>query len=173
MRKTGLATILAAVFAVNACAKEEAQSAVAGDAAPASVSAASSGTAVVASADMPEVTVYKDPNCGCCANWVDHMKASGFKVKTVDTSDVQSVKQKYNIGSELQSCHTAIIGDYAIEGHVPADVIVKFLNEKPQVAGLAVPGMPAGSPGMEGATKERYDVLTFDRAGRTTVYAQR
>ena len=172
MRTTGLAAILAAVVAVSACAKEEAQSAVATEGVVTSTNT-DVAPVMVASADLPEVTVYKDPNCGCCAKWVDHMKASGFRVKAVDTSDVQSVKQKYNIGSELQSCHTAIIGDYAIEGHVPADVIVKFLKEKPSVAGLAVPGMPMGSPGMEGATKERYDVLTFDRAGRTTVYAQR
>jgi hypothetical protein len=172
MRTTGLAAILAAVVTVSACAKEEAQSAVASEGVVTSTNT-DVAPITVASADLPEVTVYKDPNCGCCAKWVDHMKASGFKVKAVDTSDVQSVKQKYNIGSELQSCHTAIIGDYAIEGHVPADVIVKLLKEKPSVAGLAVPGMPMGSPGMEGATKERYDILTFDRAGRTTVYAQR
>jgi hypothetical protein len=91
----------------------------------------------------------------------------------MDMPDLSAVKTKYGVTSELQACHTAVTGDYVVEGHVPADLIVKMLNEKPAIAGLAVPGMPAGSPGMEGATKERYDVLTFDRAGRTTVYAER
>ncbi len=174
MKKPGSGiAIVCAALALAGCVKEEAQSAVAADSpavvAPPTTVASVSNTAT----DLPQVTVYKDPNCGCCAKWVDHMKAAGFKVTAIDTSDVGSVKQKYNIGSNLQSCHTAVIGDYAIEGHVPADVIQKLLTEKPTIAGLAVPGMPMGSPGMEGATRERYDVLTFDRAGRTTVYAQR
>ncbi|HKY98588.1 MAG TPA: DUF411 domain-containing protein [Gemmatimonadaceae bacterium] len=87
--------------------------------------------------------------------------------------DLSAVKMKYGVSDNLRSCHTGVIGDYVIEGHVPADLIVKMLEEKPRIAGLAVPGMPMGSPGMEGATKEAYDVLTFDRAGHTTVYAQR
>jgi hypothetical protein len=119
------------------------------------------------------VKVYKDPNCGCCIKWVEHLEQNGFKVETVDMPDLSLVKQKYMIGEQLTSCHTAVVGDYAIEGHVPADIIKKMLDEKPSIAGLAVPGMPMGSPGMDGATKERYDILTFDRAGRTTVYAQR
>ncbi len=83
------------------------------------------------------------------------------------------MKTRYGVKPELQACHTAVVGDYVVEGHVPADVIMKMVNEKPAIAGIAVPGMPMGSPGMEGATKEKYDVLTFDRAGKTTVYAQR
>ena len=170
-----VAAICAALM-LSACAKEDAESAVTTDS-PVSAAATTTTTpAITASnvaSDLPLVTVYKDPNCGCCSKWVDHMKAAGFNVTAIDTSDVAGVKQKYNIGSNLQSCHTAVIGDYAIEGHVPADVIKKLLEDKPTIAGLAVPGMPMGSPGMEGATRERYDVLTFDRAGRTTVYAQR
>lgn len=119
------------------------------------------------------VKVYKDPNCGCCVEWVKHLERNGFKVESMDMPDMALVKQKYGVGRELQACHTAVIGDYVVEGHVPADVIMKMLREKPAIAGLAVPGMPMGSPGMEGATEERYDILTFDRAGRTTVYAQR
>ena len=130
-------------------------------------------SAAASASSTDTVKVYKDPNCGCCSKWVDHMRANGFTVETMDLPDLTMVKQRYAIGQSLQSCHTAVIGDYAFEGHVPADVIRKFLEEKPSVAGLAVPGMPSGSPGMEGATKEKYDVLTFDRAGRTTVYAQR
>lgn len=117
--------------------------------------------------------VYKDANCGCCKLWVEHLEKNGFKVEVMDLPDLSAVKAKYGVGQELQSCHTGIVGDYTVEGHVPADLIHKMLKEKPAIAGLAVPGMPMGSPGMEGATKERYDVLTFDRAGRTTVYAQR
>ena len=125
------------------------------------------------SSALPTVKVYKDPNCGCCNAWVDHLRENGFTVETMDMADLSLLKQKYAIGEQLQSCHTAVVGDYAIEGHVPADLIQKLLKEKPAIAGLAVPGMPQGSPGMEGATKERYDVLTFARAGKTTVYAQR
>ena len=117
--------------------------------------------------------VYKDPNCGCCKEWIRHLEQNGFTVEVVDMPDLSAVKTKYGVSSELQACHTGVIGDYVVEGHVPADLIVKMLEEKPAIAGLAVPGMPAGSPGMEGASKERYDVLTFDRAGRTAVYAQR
>ena len=161
--RTGILSLLV-MCSVAACTKEEAQSATAesnGVAAPASISSA------------PSVTVYKDPNCGCCSKWVDYMRKNGFNVTAIDTSDVASVKAKYGIASELHSCHTAIVGDYAIEGHVPAEEIHRMLKEKPTIAGLAVPGMPTGSPGMEGAIKEKYDILTFDRAGKTTVYAQR
>lgn len=173
-------TVLAAALLLSACAKEETRTALADTVAePAAQPAAqtpaeTAAPAQVAAASDPNIVkVYKDPNCGCCSKWVDHMRANGFTVETMDLPDLTMVKQRYAIGQSLQSCHTAVIGDYAFEGHVPADVIRKFLEEKPSVAGLAVPGMPSGSPGMEGATKERYDVLTFDRAGRTTVYAQR
>jgi hypothetical protein len=119
------------------------------------------------------IKVYKDPNCGCCKEWVKHLEQNGFTVEVMDMPDLSAVKAKYGISPDMQACHTGVIGDYVVEGHVPADLIVKMLEEKPAIVGLAVPGMPMGSPGMEGATKERYDVLTFDRAGRTTVYAAR
>ena len=123
--------------------------------------------------DLIPIKVYKDANCGCCKEWVKHLEANGFKVETMDMPDLSAVKEKYAVKPEIQACHTAIVGGYAIEGHVPADLIKQMLKEKPAIAGLAVPGMPQGSPGMDGTTKERYNVLTFDRAGRTTVYAQR
>lgn len=119
------------------------------------------------------IKVYKDANCGCCAKWADHLTANGFKVETMDMPDLSLIKQKYGVKDELQSCHTAIVNGYVVEGHVPADVIRKMLKDKPAIVGLAVPGMPMGSPGMEGPTRERYDVLTFDRAGRTSIYAKR
>ena len=118
------------------------------------------------------IKVYKDANCGCCNKWVEHLASNGFKVETMDMPDLSLLKQKHGVAEALQSCHTALVDGYVVEGHVPAEVIRKMLKERPSIAGLAVPGMPMGSPGMEGPTKERYDVLTFDRAGRTTVYSQ-
>ena len=141
--------------------------------ASAEVSVPQRGAAHTAPSATRVIKVYKDPNCGCCREWIKHLQQNGFTVEVVDMPDLSAVKTKYGVSSELQACHTGVIGDYVIEGHVPADLIVKMLQEKPAIAGLAVPGMPAGSPGMEGASKERYDVLTFDRAGRTSVYAQR
>ncbi|HVF38327.1 MAG TPA: DUF411 domain-containing protein [Gemmatimonadaceae bacterium] len=142
--------------------------------APLSAAAAEAAqTPSPAGAQATLVKVYKDPNCGCCKKWVEHLEKNGFKVESFDMPDMSLIKQKHAVTGELQSCHTALVGDYVVEGHVPADVIRRLLKEKPAVAGLAVPGMPMGSPGMEGATKEKYDILTFDRAGRTKVYAQR
>lgn len=132
----------------------------------------SAGLALTSDALIP-IKVYKDPNCGCCKEWVKHLQANGFKVETMDMPDLSLLKEKHGVKQALQACHTAIVGDYVVEGHVPADVIKKMLKEKPAIAGLAVPGMPMGSPGMDGPTRERYNVLTFDHAGRTTVYAQK
>jgi len=117
--------------------------------------------------------VYKDPNCGCCHNWVEIMRKSGFEVSVKDTADMAAIKARYKVGRGLTSCHTALVGGYVVEGHVPADVIRKLLAEKPKVLGIAVPGMPVGSPGMEGSPKDPYDVLTFDAIGKTTVFAKR
>jgi hypothetical protein len=165
--------VASATLLIAGCAKEEAQTAAAAESPAAAAPAAPATPVSNVESELPLVTVYKDPNCGCCSKWVDHMKAAGFEVKTIDTPDVAEVKKEHGIGPALQSCHTALVGAYALEGHVPADDVKKLLAEKPTVAGLAVPGMPMGSPGMEGATKERYEVLTFDRAGKTTVFAQR
>ncbi len=95
------------------------------------------------------ITVYKSPTCGCCGKWVEHMKAAGFNPKVTDLPNVSTVKQSMGVPSHLQSCHTSSIEGYAIEGHVPADVIRQLLKEKPKIVGIAVPGMPIGSPGME------------------------
>jgi len=127
-----------------------------------------------ASAAKPiAIKVYKTPQCGCCKGWVKHLQANGFQVETFDMPDLSSVKQKYGVGPALQACHTAVVNGYVVEGHVPADVIMKLLKEHPAVAGVAVPGMPSGSPGMEGALKQKYDVYTFDRAGHTKVFAHK
>ncbi len=125
--------------------------------------------------DLPEVTVYKSPACGCCDRWIEHLEANGFSVKAVEVDDVTPMRMHHGVPAALGSCHTAMVGGYIVEGHVPADVIQRLVQERPAVIGIAVPGMPIGSPGMEqeGSPAERYDVLTFDRAGRTTVFASR
>jgi len=117
--------------------------------------------------------VYKDANCGCCAKWVDHIRAAGFKTVSNDVTDLDAVKTRYGVPRSLHSCHTAEIGGYIVEGHVPADLIRKMLNEKPDIAGIAVPGMPVGSPGMEWNYTEPYDVIAFTKSGSTSVYARR
>jgi hypothetical protein len=123
---------------------------------------------------LPPMTVYKDPNCGCCTEWVSHVRKAGFVVTVRDTADMSSVKASFGVPSALESCHTARVGSYAIEGHVPADLIQRLLREQPVARGLAVPGMPQGSPGMEqGAPKDAYEVLLFDKAGKTRVFASR
>ncbi|MEP6766170.1 MAG: DUF411 domain-containing protein [Gemmatimonadaceae bacterium] len=119
------------------------------------------------------MVVYKDPGCGCCKEWVKIMQKAGFAITTHDTADMNAVKTTMGVPGNLQSCHTAIVGTYVFEGHVPADVVQKFLTEKPVARGLSVPGMPNGSPGMEGPTKDKYDVVLFERSGKTRVYASR
>ncbi len=111
-------------------------------------------------AERPPVTVHKDPNCGCCAGWVDHLEAHGFKVKTIETVQLNPLKAQLGIPVELRACHTAQLGGYVIEGHVPARAIEKLLAERPKASGLAVPGMPQGSPGMTGDLEE-YEVILF------------
>jgi hypothetical protein len=118
----------------------------------------------------PTITVYKSPDCGCCGDWVDHLRANGFSVSVHDVEDVTPFKKKLGIPERLASCHTALVGGYAIEGHVPAADIRRLLAQKPRAKGLAVPGMPHGSPGMETGRQDPYDVLLFQANGRTTVY---
>lgn len=123
-----------------------------------------------AEAGPPKVIVTKDPNCGCCGGWVDHMKAAGFPLEVVTTSQVNRVKARLGVPDALASCHTAEVGGYVIEGHVPADAVKRLLAEKPQAKGLAVPGMPVGSPGMEvaGAENDIYEVVLFGPSGQAT-----
>jgi hypothetical protein len=142
-------------------------SAGADDASPAPADAAR-----FARADLPLVTVYKSPTCGCCTKWADHMEAAGFPVETVDVADLSAVKAEHGIPAEFGSCHTAVVGGYAIEGHVPAEDVKRLLAERPNAAGLAVPGMPTGSPGMEmpGRPAQPYEVLLV-QGGDATVFA--
>ena len=120
-----------------------------------------------------EIIVYKSATCGCCKEWVKHLQANGFSVKAHDVSDLMSYKNANGVPMKLGSCHTATVDGYVIEGHVPATDIKRLLKERPAVSGLAVPGMPVGSPGMEqGDHKDRYEVLTFDKQGKTGVFAR-
>lgn len=119
------------------------------------------------------VTVYKSPSCGCCAKWVDHLRAAGYTVVVHDTDNPDEVMTDFAVPRQLASCHTAKVGKYVVEGHVPADLIAKALREHPAIAGLAVPGMVTGSPGMEGGAPQHYDVVAWTAAGRTSVYARR
>ncbi|GHE22914.1 DUF411 domain-containing protein [Halomonas urumqiensis] len=115
----------------------------------------------------PVVTVYKDPNCGCCSAWAEHLEDSGFEVRQHDTRDMRAVKIEHGVSPELSSCHTAVVDGYVIEGHVPADDIHRLLDEKSELAGLAVPGMPHGSPGMETGRVDDYAVLGWHHDDRT------
>lgn len=124
-----------------------------------------------ASAQSIDVTLYASKDCGCCHKWADHMTTAGFKVKKHLMQDVSSKKDALLVPEALRSCHTAEVGGYVFEGHVPAGQIKRFLAERPDYRGLAVPGMPGGSPGMEDSPKVAYQVLAFRANGSTRVYA--
>lgn len=141
------------------------------------------GVALLASAYVPAtrpaeasavtVTVFKDANCGCCKSWVEHLRSHAFTVVARDTSDLSGIKRTARVPQRLGSCHTAFVNGYVVEGHVPAADIQRLLKEKPKIAGIAVAGMPAGSPGMEvGDRKDPYEVVAFTRDGRTQVFAK-
>ena len=123
-------------------------------------------------ADLPQVEIYKSPYCGCCADWAKHMADNGFKVKTIDVEDVPAARARLGMPERYGSCHTARIGSYVVEGHVPAEDVKRLLKEQPKAVGLAAPGMPGGSPSMESARKQPYDVLLVDREGKARVFAK-
>jgi hypothetical protein len=127
------------------------------------------GLTLPASADaLPVVTVHRDPSCGCCGAWVEHLQHAGFSATVVATSELGAIKQRLGVPADLGSCHTAEVEGYVVEGHVPAGAIRRLLAERPQAAGLAVPGMPTGSPGMEGGAPETFEVVLFGPHGRRT-----
>lgn len=120
------------------------------------------GLPLKAHAEAPvSIQVWKDPNCGCCNGWAEHLRRNSFIVSVTDTADLQEIKTRLGVPRELASCHTAEVGGYVIEGHVPAHAIKRLIAEKLAGRGLAVPGMPIGSPGMEGGVPEMYDVILF------------
>jgi hypothetical protein len=120
----------------------------------------------LSAAAQPVVTVHRDPNCVCCLGWVQHLQKAGFRTKVLETKDLDAVKTRLGVPDDLAACHTAEVSGYVIEGHVPALALHRFLTDKPYATGLAVPGMPIGSPGMEGGDPEAYEVVLFGPAGR-------
>ncbi|HJP84712.1 MAG TPA: DUF411 domain-containing protein [Gemmatimonadaceae bacterium] len=137
----------------------------------AALAVATAAAPTLTSPAKPTITVYKDPNCGCCRNWIEHLRKHGYTVDAKDTPDMAQIKNTLGVPSDLKACHTAVVAGYLIEGHVPAADIDRLLATKPQVKGLAVPGMPMGSPGMEGGMTQHYQVLAFDKAGKSRVFA--
>ena len=125
-----------------------------------------------ASAVAAEITVFKTKTCGCCGKWVEHIRSSGFKVAVIEVSSTGQYRQRYGVPEKLQSCHTAVVMGYTIEGHVPAAEIQRLMKEKPTFKGLAVAGMPAGAPGMEGARHDAYIVIRFEDNGSSSSYHQ-
>jgi hypothetical protein len=125
----------------------------------------------VADRTQPLVEVYKDPTCGCCSLWVQHLRRSGFAATATDTADMTAFKDAHKVPKQVRSCHTGLVGRYVLEGHVPASDVQRLLKEKPDILGLAVPGMPIGSPGMEGPGGRPYEVLALHKDGRTSVFS--
>lgn len=121
-------------------------------------------------AAAPVMTVFKTKTCGCCGKWVEHARANGFTVTVKEVQSTAAARRQYGVPDRLQSCHTATVNGYTIEGHVPASEIHRLLRERSKSKGLAVPGMPMGSPGMEGEHHDAYSVLRFEHDGSTSVY---
>lgn len=122
-------------------------------------------------AEAADITVYKSPTCGCCGNWIEIMEKRGHKVVAKNTEKLEVIKSMARVDEPLQSCHTAMVDGYFVEGHVPPEDVERMLKEKPEARGLAVPGMPSGSPGMEGGPADKYDVLLVGKDGSTSVYS--
>lgn len=134
----------------------------------------SSGTyQAVDGSDLPAITVYKSPTCGCCSKWIDHLRKNGFTVRAQNVESRAALQQKHNIPRMMGSCHTGVVEGYVVEGHVPAQDVARLLREKPDIAGLTVPGMPVGSPGMEqGDRFDPYAVMAFTDDGRAAVFSR-
>lgn len=130
-------------------------------------------TGIAVAQQNPTVDVYKTPTCGCCTKWVEHLRAHGFTVRTTDVASLAEIKARQRVPPHVQSCHTAVVNGYVVEGHVPARDVRRLLTDRPAVVGLAVAGMPTGSPGMEvpGRAAQAYNVLAFDKHGKTEVFA--
>lgn len=128
---------------------------------------------IVGQQPQPTVEVYKSATCGCCSKWVEHLKNNGFTVRTTNREDLTELKASHHVPQRVRSCHTAVVSGYVVEGHVPASDVQKLIKERPAILGLAVPGMPIGSPGMEmpGRGVQPFDVIAFDKDGQTRVFA--
>jgi hypothetical protein len=139
---------------------------------PILLSIAAAAAFLSTAANAAQLTVMKSPYCGCCAKWIEHVEKHGFTVKVVETEDMTAVKKRLGVPDRLASCHTTMADGYFIEGHVPAADIKRLLAQKPKATGIAVPGMPAGSPGMEAAGKEPYATVLVRPDGTTSVFAR-
>ena len=139
---------------------------------PAEQAAATALATVAARSEPVSVTVFKDPACRCCSGWVTHLERAGFRVSVAEPGNREMIRRAAGIGDSLASCHTAVVGDYVVEGHVPPGEIARLVLEHPAIGGLAVPGMPAGSPGMESTVRARYTVRAVTRQGAVTTFAQ-
>jgi len=142
------------------------------DAGEAGSAASEASGSASASQDRPTVLVYKTASCGCCNGWVEHMRAAGYTVDARDVQDLMSVKLDAGVPTAMSSCHTALVDGYVVEGHVPAEQVDRMLAERPEIVGIAAPGMPIGSPGMEGPNAQPYDIYAFDADGRAEVFAE-
>jgi hypothetical protein len=136
---------------------------------------AGASACTLGNAAEPELVVYQTPTCGCCGDWAEYMGENGFQVRIVTQADLMPIRREHGVPAVATSCHVAIVQGFAVEGHVPADAVHRLLRERPDVAGIAVPGMPAGSPGMERADgyREAYGIYTFDRSGNLAAYGFR
>ena len=139
---------------------------------PALLSIAAAAALLSTAANAAQLTVHKSPYCGCCAKWIEHVRKHGFTVKVVETEEMMAVKKRLGVPGELASCHTTEADGYFVEGHVPAADIKRLLAQKPKAAGIAVPGMPPGSPGMESDRAEPYATVIVRRDGTTSVFAR-
>ncbi len=126
--------------------------------------------ALAALQDPPPIKVYKSPSCDCCGQWTEYLKQNGFRPEIVDMDDVSAIKRLAQVPDDLESCHTAVVERYVVEGHVPVEAIRKMLSERPKIIGIAVPGMPAGAPGMPSQDPERFDVIAFARKGKQRLF---
>lgn len=122
--------------------------------------------AVAVQAEQAAITVYRDPSCGCCASWVQHLRDAGFTVQVEETANLDAIRTRLGVPSDLVACHTAEVAGYVVEGHVPAAALRRLLSERPNAKGLAVPDMPVGSPGMEGGKPQPYTVVLFGADGQ-------
>lgn len=142
--------------------------------APAADSRLAAAERAAAAGELPVVTAHMSPTCMCCSGWAEHMEENGFEVDIHYTDDLPTLKAEHGVPAALSACHTAVVDGYIVEGHIPADVIQQLLEERPRVLGIAAPGMPRGSPGMEGPyPAERYEIISFDEEGDRSVFAER
>ena len=136
---------------------------------------ARAATTVASRGNGETITVYRSPTCGCCKAWEDHMRAAGYTVESVETNELDPIKDEHGVPRPLRSCHMGVVEGYVIEGHVPAEDVIRMLADRPEIKGLAVPGMPAGSPGMDvpGRENEPFEVFAFRESGESEVWATR